>query len=100
MPHFENCNHQWAWGTALRKSFTLGEGMECPECSKTQYLTKKSKKKMGILNFFIVPILILSAVLFDITIPGVLLIAVAIFAVFMLTYPHMMELSNENEHMY
>lgn len=58
------------------------------------------KKEDGHLEFFIVPILILSSMLFNITIPAVLLLAVAIFAVFMMTYPHMMELSNENEHMY
>ncbi|MFD1030153.1 TIGR04104 family putative zinc finger protein [Metaplanococcus flavidus] len=100
MPHCENCNHQWAWGTALRKSFTLGEGMECPECGRTQYLTKQSKKRMGIANFFPAPILIFSGMLFDVDIATILALALVLFAAFMMTYPYMMELTDENEPMW
>lgn len=100
MPHCENCKNEWSWGTTLRKSFTLGEGMECPECGKTQYLTKKSRKKMGILNFFPAPILILSAMIFDVEIITVLALALALFAAFMMMYPSMAELTNDNEPMW
>ena len=100
MPQCENCNHQWPWGMALRKSFTLGEGMECPQCGRTQYLTKKSKQRMGIANFFPAPILILSGMLLDINIATVLLLALTLFTVFMMTYPFMMEFSNDNEPMF
>lgn len=97
MPRCQNCNHQWNWGTTMRKSFTLGEGMPCPECRTTQYLTKKSRKKMGIVNFFPAPILILSGWLFDMEITTILVVALVLFAAFMTAYPHLVELSNENE---
>ena len=100
MPHCQNCKHQWTWGTTLSKSFTLGEGMECPDCGSTQYLTKKSKKRMGIANFFPAPILIFSGMVFDVEIITVLALALALFAVFMMTYPHMVELTNDNEPMW
>lgn len=97
MPHCENCKHQWSWGTTLRKSFTLGEGMECQECGHTQYLTKKSRKRMAILNFFPAPILIFSGMLFDIHLAAVLPLALALFAAFMMAYPYLVELSDDNE---
>ena len=100
MPRCENCKHQWTWGLALRRSFTLGEGMECPECGKPQYLTKKSKKRMGIVNLFPAPILIFSGMLLDINISTVLALALALFAAFLMTYPFMMELTDENEPMW
>lgn len=100
MPHCENCNHQWSWGMALRNSFTLGEGMECPECGKTQYLTKRSKTRMGIANLFPPPILLFSGMFFEIQVATVLALALVLFAAFMMTYPYMMELSDENEPMF
>lgn len=100
MPRCENCNNEWSWGTTLRKSFTLGEGMECPECGRTQYLTRKSRKRLGIANFFPAPLLIGSAWLFDLEIVSVLAVALFLFTVFMLTYPQMAELTNENEPMW
>ena len=100
MPQCQNCKTQWTWGTTLRKSFTLGEGMECPECGKTQYLTKESKKKMGVANFFPAPILILSAMFFDIHIATVLAFALVLFAIYLMAYPQMVELTNDNEPMW
>ena len=100
MPQCENCKQQWAWGMAIRKSFTLGQGMECPECGRTQYLTKKSKKRMGIANFFPAPILLGTAWLFDMGIVTLLALAFVLFTTFLMTYPYMMELSDENEHMF
>lgn len=100
MPRCGNCKKEWPWGMALRKSFTLGEGMECPECGRTQYLTKRSKKRMGIANFFPAPILILSGMLLDINFATIIALALVLFAVFMMTYPYMMELTDENEPMW
>lgn len=85
---------------ALRNSFTLGEGMECPECGKTQYLTKRSKTRMGIANLFPPPILLFSGMFFEIQVATVLALALVLFAAFMMTYPYMMELSDENEPMF
>jgi CXXC-20-CXXC protein len=100
MPRCQNCNHQWSWETTVRKSFTLGVGMECPNCGTRQYLTKKSRKKTGIINIFPAPILILTALFFDLEITTMLVFAVGLFAAFMAVYPHLVELSNENEPMW
>lgn len=100
MPRCSNCENKWTWGTTIRKSFTLGEGMECPICGKTQYLTKNSRKKMGFMNFFPPAILLGSAWLFELEIISVLAIAFLLFAIFITIYPQMTELTNENEPMW
>ena len=100
MPRCQNCNHQWTWKSTVRKSFTLGVGMECPNCGTRQYLTKKARKKTGILNIFPAPILILSAMFFDLEIMTILPLAVGVFSAFLAVYPYLVELSNENEPMW
>lgn len=101
MPHCENCKNEWSWAMTLRKSFfTLGEGMECPECGKTQYLTKKSRKNTSILNCFLAPILIISGMLIDMEILTVIVFALVLFTIMMAVYPYMVELADENEPMW
>lgn len=97
MTQCENCKHQWTWSTTLRKSFTLGDGMQCTECGATQYLTKKSRKKVGISNLIPAPILILSAWFFDVEIITVITLALLLFATYMMLYPFMVDLTSDKE---
>ncbi|MBR7794498.1 hypothetical protein GT022_00385 [Agaribacter marinus] len=96
MPICQKCNNKWSWKQTLKKMFTLDTGMTCPYCREKQYLTQKSKKKAGLLNFF-VPLPLLFNIFFDI--PGIILLRLfpVLFFLIMSLHPFLIRLSNIEE---
>ena len=96
MPVCDNCKTRWSWKQTLKKSFVLTTSMECPNCGKKQYLTRKSRKRIFIFNLLIISPLLIQG-LFDIH--GVITIAL-IFLFFIcsiLLMPLWMEVQNDEE---
>ncbi|SDI40173.1 cxxc_20_cxxc protein [Planococcus glaciei] len=96
MPICSHCETRWTWKQTIKKTFTLSNKLECPLCGKIQYISKKSRKRISLLNLVILLPLLLNAVtsiepLFNITL---------IFIFFMLSMvfmPFLTELSSEEE---
>ncbi|SER76427.1 cxxc_20_cxxc protein [Gracilibacillus ureilyticus] len=52
MPICQQCNHQWTWRETVKRFFSLTSEAICPNCHNRQYVTSRSRKKLGLLNFF------------------------------------------------
>lgn len=95
MPTCQNCDREWSWKQTFKKMFTLDVSMECPHCGEKQYYTKRARKRIAVLTFLNLFIILLN--LFDIS-PYLVL---GIFFVFCLSaigiLPFLIELSNEEE---
>ncbi|MFC4403901.1 TIGR04104 family putative zinc finger protein [Gracilibacillus xinjiangensis] len=94
MPTCQKCKHQWTWKETVKKSFTLDSGMTCPNCNKTQYLTKKSKKKAGLLNLML-PFSMFILAINGASILGVCLLLIIGLLTMIAAYPLMIDVTNE-----
>ncbi|MGK7377923.1 TIGR04104 family putative zinc finger protein [Planococcus sp. 1R117A] len=81
MPKCTYCDLQWSWKQTIKKMFTLNNKLECPVCGKTQYISRKSKKRLSLLNIAILLPLLLNV--FASTNP--LFIIALIFSLFLLS---------------
>jgi len=97
MPTCANCHSKWSWKQTVKKMFTLDTGMNCPYCGERQYQTGKSKKKAGILNFFVLLPLLLN-IFFDI--PAAILLSSfpVLFFLIMSLNPFLMNLSSKEKY--
>lgn len=96
MPTCQSCGTKWSWKQTIKKSFTFHSALECPYCSKKQYWTTKSRRKVSfstmIIPFFIiVPSLITISRLLILS----MLICLSLFILSMI--PFIMELTDEEE---
>ncbi|MFK3938086.1 TIGR04104 family putative zinc finger protein [Alkalihalobacillus sp. NPDC078783] len=99
MPTCNHCGTQWTWWQTIKRSFTISPGLPCPNCENEQFVTKRSKKKSGLLGF-VTPLSIPVAVMLQLSFIGILLFYVSLFVLLISTYPFLIELSNEEEFMF
>lgn len=97
MPICQNCDHQWSFKTTFKKAFTFKRGMKCPNCKEVQYASAKSMQKSGIIGLFPAPIILISSMILDLKLGATIFIAILILTIVSITYPHTLELSNEEE---
>ncbi|QFT87869.1 hypothetical protein FIU87_04305 [Bacillus sp. THAF10] len=95
-PTCMQCKRQWNWKMAWRKMFTFKQEIICPLCGGTQYLTKKSRKKLAIYPF-IVPFVNIPLIYYDVDIIVSAMVYLAVFLLLIFWMPNLYELSNENE---
>ena len=95
MPSCKNCGQKWKWQTIVLETLKLTNKVNCPYCSKTQYLVPKSKKMTGIFSYLPVFLIIMSTFIFDLENQEIFMLAAAIIIVFLGFYPFLMKLSNE-----
>ncbi|MCP2035104.1 CXXC-20-CXXC protein [Planomicrobium sp. HSC-17F08] len=64
MPTCTHCQTKWTWKKTIKKTFklTLSGKLICPVCGKGQYISLKSRKKIGFLNMLIVLPFLLNAI--------------------------------------
>ncbi|MBM0066867.1 TIGR04104 family putative zinc finger protein [Alkalicoccobacillus gibsonii] len=102
MIYIPTCNHcgtQWAWWQTVKRSFTISPDLPCPHCEKEQFVTKRSKKRSGLLGF-VTPLSIPIVVMLQPTFIGILLFYTSLFILLVSICPFLMELSNEEEFMF
>ncbi|WP_367281336.1 TIGR04104 family putative zinc finger protein [Planococcus shenhongbingii] len=96
VPKCTNCKSQWSWKQTIRKTFTLKSKLDCPVCGKSQYISGKSRKKLGALN-----LVILLPLFFNVYMStNPLLVITAIFTLFFITLvfiPFLTKLSDKEE---
>ncbi|WP_257997824.1 TIGR04104 family putative zinc finger protein [Salimicrobium jeotgali] len=93
MPTCENCHNKWKWKETIKKTSTIGPGMTCPYCKKTQYQTKSSIRKINtFMPIVLLPLLL--QIFFDI--PGAVLLSLfpVLLVVFIIFYPFLVEVSS------
>lgn len=97
MPTCQNCHRNWTWKQTIKSIFTLDSAMPCPYCEKRQFQTRKSKKRLGLLNLLVLLPLLLNVFL---NIPVLILLSLfpLLFILIMSFNPFLMQLSNEEEH--
>ncbi|WP_120189184.1 TIGR04104 family putative zinc finger protein [Ammoniphilus oxalaticus] len=95
MPTCQSCKRKWTWKETIKTSLALKDSsMNCPHCSKLQYLTAKSKKRSTMSMFFIIAPL---AIFFNDS-PFIGLVALIVTCLlFMGIWPFLIELSNKKE---
>ncbi|PKR76796.1 hypothetical protein CEY16_13330 [Halalkalibacillus sediminis] len=95
MPICQSCGNQWSWKQTFRKMFTLDVSIECPYCKKKQYQTRTSRKRAAYMTLLILLPLILPIA------PEIkLIILFSFFVICTIGFPYMIQLSNEEEHMF
>ena len=99
MPNCQSCCQKWSWKQTMKRYFTLNSGMICPYCEEKQYQTRKSKKKAGVLNFFVLLPLLLNSFL-DIPLVVLLSLFPALFVLIMSLNPLLLQLSSKEEYMF
>lgn len=99
MPTCNQCGTQWTWWQTIKRSFSISPGLPCPKCEKEQFVTKRSKKKSGLL-IFIMPITLPIVTLLQVPVTLILLIYPSLFVLLISSYPFLMELTNEEEFMF
>lgn len=98
MPTCTYCQTPWTWKQTIKKTFklTLSGKLMCPVCGNAQYISRKSRKKIGFLNMLIVLPLLLNAIAS--VHPLVIIAFMVLLFFFNLAYmPFLMELSDEEE---
>lgn len=93
------CQHTWNWKETVKSSLPLDTAMICPHCGNKQYATVKSKKRMAIPTFLI-PLPILLTAFTDWPFLPIVGIMLAIAAISFAIMPRLMELTDEEEHLY
>ncbi|WYP27253.1 TIGR04104 family putative zinc finger protein [Alkalihalobacillus sp. FSL W8-0930] len=99
MPTCNHCGAQWTWWQTLKRSFTISPGMPCPKCEKEQFVTKRSKKKSGLLGF-IFPLMLPIVTMLQVPVMLILFIYPSLFLLLISLYPFLIEFSNEEEFMF
>jgi len=92
LPKCKKCGFQWSWSTTVSKMFTFKRYMKCPNCSEEQYLSAKSRKRLGSVSCLF---LLFGACLQVFRIPFYFLVIYFLLVVCLL--PLFFEFSNEEE---
>lgn len=99
MPKCTNCGRLWNLKETMKASFSLDPALICPYCGVKQYMTVKSRRRVARLNIIVLLTILLPAFT-DwslLSIAGIIIVAGAAGLSVM---PHLMELTNEEEHLY
>ncbi|MCH4825401.1 TIGR04104 family putative zinc finger protein [Planococcus halocryophilus] len=97
MPTCENCGQKWPWKKIVSNTFKLTNKANCPYCGTTQYIVVKSKPATAILNFLPAFLIITVGMIFDISVPQVLMFAVVLVIIFLIIYPFTFNLSSDEK---
>lgn len=97
MPNCQNCGHKWSLGETIRVVFKTdgNSGRKCSCCRETQYVTKKSKNRMGLMGITAVLLIAFIRPLLDQDIGAVLLLAIPVIIVMVISFLYITELSNQ-----
>lgn len=98
MPACKSCGEKWNWKQSIRMSLTKSAdtGVDCPHCQKKQYLTKRSIK-INNLFLFLLPLVIIISILLQVHFFLSMGIIVVTFVLMLVTYPFVVELSEDVE---
>ena len=90
----KNCGKEWTWKQTVVTLFRFR--LICPHCGKRQYLTAASKSKTGLFGF--IPIISMPIFnLFHVSWWLIGIIMTPVLIVIWISYPYMIEFSNEDE---
>jgi len=93
-----NCHTKWSWKQTVKNTMSFDPTMTCPYCKVKQYQSQKSKTKGTIFTCIVIFLLFFMQYIFPLSIIGVLSLWVILFAVIMLVYPYLVELSSREEY--
>lgn len=94
MPTCQNCKNTWTWKQTIKTIFKF----KCPNCGKKQYESAKSKKRSAFVSFLpLIPLPILAFLNFPFPLQVSISIIVILSIAFLVIYPFIIELSNEEE---
>ncbi|MEK4563838.1 TIGR04104 family putative zinc finger protein [Alkalihalobacillus sp. FSL R5-0424] len=99
MPTCNHCGTQWKWWQTLKRSFTISPSLPCPNCEKEQFVTKRSKKKSGLLGF-VFPLTLPIVTMLQVPVTLILVIYPSLFVLLVSLYPFLIKFSNEEEFMF
>ncbi|TWT06498.1 hypothetical protein FQV26_01405 [Planococcus sp. CPCC 101016] len=78
MPHCQNCGRRWGLKDTWEIVFNFGDskGRKCPECGETQYISKKSRNRSGIIGILMLVLIVLLRPLFGDGLGAAMLMAI------------------------
>src|SRR5690625_2784729 len=94
MPTCQNCNNQWSWKQAWKKTFTLDTLMICPYCGEKQYVTSKTMNRTALYTLIIITLITVISLFFGLSLVS-LLLWISSIPLFSVLYPFWLELSNK-----
>ncbi len=97
MPVCQNCHQKWPYSKAFRRIMWFNGGMECPHCGKKQYVTPNSRKRSASLTGVVSAVIIFGALLLDLSLPGMMILALSVFIISIFVLPSAVRLSNEDK---
>lgn len=97
MPNCESCGQRWAWRTTVSKTFKLTNKINCSYCGTTQYIVPKSKLATALMNFSPAFFILTGSMIFNFSVPQVLVFAAILFIIFLTIYPFTFNLSSNEK---
>lgn len=96
MPVCKRCEKKWSWKQTIKYSVTLSVKMNCPHCGEVQYNTARSRKRSTIVGGILISTIMLCNIFFG---PSYifLMMLISLIPLWIIVFPFMMELSNEEE---
>lgn len=94
MPTCQHCAYTWTYSEALKTLFTISTGMTCPNCQEKQYAGKKTRNTTIAFIFFAIALALGLAFTLKASLINVAILFI-LFAIYIFTYPFMLELQNE-----
>ncbi|WP_203363575.1 TIGR04104 family putative zinc finger protein [Bacillus sp. REN10] len=95
MPVCQHCQQAWSWTYTFKKMFTFKSYLLCPHCQHHQFVTAKSRRKLGL--FALLPLIWLPLSAIGVSTVIIMMIELLTLLIAFGISPALYELSNQEE---